>query len=100
LAWEPRGEWPSDLVAGLCEDLDLLHCIDPFEANPTAVSAPYWRLHGQGGYSYQYSDDDLEELLNAVRIRVTKVEQPQYIFFNNIWMKEDALRFQERLEGV
>ncbi|MCU1292046.1 MAG: hypothetical protein JWP08_896 [Bryobacterales bacterium] len=100
LAWEPRGEWPSDLVAGLCEDLDLLHCIDPFEVNPTAVSAPYWRLHGKGGYSYQYSDDDLEELLNAVRIRVTKVEQPQYIFFNNIWMKEDALRFQERLEGV
>jgi uncharacterized protein YecE (DUF72 family) len=100
LAWEPRGNWPANLVSGLCDELDLLHCIDPFEANPAAVAAQYWRLHGRSGYSYRYSDDDLEELLRAVRTRLTKGGESQYIFFNNIWMKEDALRFQERLMDI
>ena len=28
-AWEPRGEWPSDLTRGLCADLDLIHVVYP-----------------------------------------------------------------------
>src|SRR5690349_19406613 len=26
LAWEPRGEWPPDLVRNLCAEFDLVHC--------------------------------------------------------------------------
>src|SRR5207253_10617075 len=29
LAWEPRGEWPAELVKSLCAEFDLLHCVDP-----------------------------------------------------------------------
>ena len=95
LAWEPRGDWPSDLVAEICENFELFHCIDPFQVNPTGVRAAYWRLHGKGSYSYQYSDDDLEELLQVSQTCLTTGDGPQYVLFNNIWMKGDALRFQQ-----
>jgi uncharacterized protein YecE (DUF72 family) len=95
LAWEPRGDWPSDLVAEICENFELFHCIDPFQVDPTGVRAAYWRLHGKGSYSYQYSDADLEHLLHVSQICVTNGDGPQYILFNNIWMKGDALRFQQ-----
>ncbi len=98
LAWEPRGDWPSDLTATLCGDLDLLLCIDPFDTDATKVRAPYWRLHGKGAYSYRYSDDDLQELLFLSRNSGLKPLGPQYIFFNNIWMKDDSLRFKQRLQ--
>jgi uncharacterized protein YecE (DUF72 family) len=99
LAWEPRGDWPSDLAADMCRELELLHCIDPFKADPTKVGDAYWRLHGKDGYSYRYSDKDLEKLLHVLEKCVTKAHGPQYVFFNNIWMKEDALRFQQRVRG-
>ena len=99
LAWEPRGEWPSDLVAHLCQDLELLRCIDPFEVDASEVRAPYWRLHGRGGYSYRYRDDDLDKLLQLLNEYGTKTDEPRYIFFNNIWMKEDSLRFQQRVRS-
>ena len=94
LAWEPRGDWPSDLVSGLCDELDLLRCVDPFEIDPTSIRARYWRLHGRGGYSYRYSEDDLNELARMSNLCVTNTGTPDFIFFNNIWMKEDALRFK------
>ncbi len=97
LAWEPRGEWPSDLVISLCQELNLLYCIDPFETDATKAPAPYWRLHGKGGYRYKYSDDDLEVLLRLLKQRNDGPNRLCYIFFNNIWMKEDALRFQRLL---
>lgn len=97
LAWEPRGPWPTDLVSGICQDLNLLRCIDPFTCASLPPQAPYWRLHGISGYSYRYSEEDLEKLTQLSRNSVTTHDGPQYIFFNNIWMKDDALRFQQRL---
>ncbi len=99
LAWEPRGDWPSDLVAGLCQDFALLRCLDPFATDPTEEPALYWRLHGKGGYSYRYSEDDLEELRRVWQQCASKAKGPRYIFFNNIWMKEDARRFQQRIRS-
>ncbi len=98
LAWEPRGDWPSDLVTRLCQELALLHCIDPFAPDKAQACAPYWRLHGKGGYSYRYSDADLDELLGRLRTCALNGGGPQYVFFNNIWMKDDALRFQVRAQ--
>lgn len=92
LAWEPRGDWSYELVAALCEELDLLHCVDPFATDLSEVAAPYWRLHGKSGYSYRYSNEDLEELSSAWERCAARTKSPRNIFFNNIWMKEDAIR--------
>ena len=92
LAWEPRGKWPPDLVQEICERHDLIHAVDPFQASPTTTGMAYFRLHGRTGYRYQYTDDDLDELLAWCR----KFEKA-YCLFNNITMWDDALRFLNRI---
>ena len=88
--WEPRGAWPAELVRTLCEELDLVHVVDPFAARSVTPSRPYFRLHGRGsGWRYVYEDGELEELLTMLPRRRTS-----YVLFNNIRMREDAARFQ------
>lgn len=88
LAWEPRGDWPGDLVRDLCTRLNLIHCVDPFAADPATSGARYFRLHGRGGYRYRYSDTELWEL----SAKALAGGEEAYVMFNNIWMKDDALR--------
>ena len=95
LAWEPRGPWPMELVQTLCRDLDLDLCLDPFKAETLHAESVYWRLHGRGGYSYRYTDSDLQELLQLYQECRARTGNPRYVFFNNVWMKADALRFQQ-----
>lgn len=95
LAWEPRGAWPAELVRGLCAELDLIHCVDPFEREAAHGELLYWRLHGRGGYSYRYTDEDLQELAG----RLVHRAGPAYVLFNNIRMKEDAHRFQKLMSA-
>jgi uncharacterized protein YecE (DUF72 family) len=87
--WEPRGAWPSPLVRRLCQELDLIHCVDPFQVEPQHGEIQYFRLHGITGYRYRYTDRDLEKL------REWAERKPTYVLFNNDGMKEDALRFLE-----
>lgn len=89
LLWEPRGDWPNDLVRRLCEELDLAHVVDPFAARTTTPEFCYFRLHGRRGFRYVYEDDELEELLGML-----PRGQTSYVFFNNVRMREDAARFQ------
>ncbi len=97
LAWEPRGDdWPTELVRDLCADNNLIHCVDPFKANPTHGDSLYWRLHGRGGYHYRYTDDDLAELRDRLAV-YRHAAAPDYLLFNNIYSKEDALRFSATL---
>ena len=91
--WEPRGEWRAEEVKELCEELDLVHGVDPFQQHATAGPFGYFRLHGRTGYRYRYSDQELEELLD-----MAKKHALCYVLFNNISMLEDARRFQ-RLAG-
>lgn len=93
LAWEPRGSWPPGLLRELCEEFDLIDCVDPFERQSVHGELTYWRLHGRGGYSYRYSAEELTHLEAALPAK------PSFIFFNNIWMREDALRFQALLQN-
>lgn len=86
-AWEPRGSWQETLIRQLCEDLQLIHCVDPFKNKPLFGDFHYFRLHGITGYSYRYSDGDMKRLKKWVE------GKPSYLLFNNNWMKEDALRF-------
>jgi uncharacterized protein YecE (DUF72 family) len=87
-AWEPRGGWPPDLVAELCEELDLWHAVDPFAEETATPGRSYYRLHGRGGWRYRYEDAELEELAALL-----PADGPSYVFFNNVHMVEDAERF-------
>jgi uncharacterized protein YecE (DUF72 family) len=93
LAWEPRGFWPPDLILELCRRLDLIHCVDPFRDKCLSMGEIYFRLHGIGGYRYHYGDSDLEKLLSLCTGR------EGFVMFNNMTMKEDALRFNACLQS-
>ncbi len=60
--WEPRGKWANSLVGKLCEELDLIHCVDPYRKRPVFGRLAYLRLHGITGYRYRYTDADLGRL--------------------------------------
>ncbi len=102
LGWEPRGEWynHTDLLEQVLRRHNLVHVVDPFRHMPLVDSkVQYFRLHGIGrgevNYSYKYTDEDLARLLSIVdSLSASKV----YVFFNNIYMFDDALRFKEMVE--
>lgn len=92
--WEPRGDWPPDLVATLCQELDLVHVVDPFQATPVTGRIAYFRLHGRTGYRYRYTPEDLAQL--AARCRPF---DEVWVLFNNVSMWDDARRFWERVQS-
>lgn len=87
-AWEPRGPWPDELVMGLCRELDLIHCVDPFQRAPLTGGTAYYRLHGIGGYRYRYTQDDLRALLEKCG-----GFQRVFVLFNNLAMWENGRQF-------
>ncbi len=91
--WEPRGEWKSQEIEGLCRSLNLLHIVDPFQAKAVYGAIHYFRLHGRGGYRYRYSQQELMQLKEWAE------ETPTWVMFNNVYMLEDALRFAQLLRG-
>jgi uncharacterized protein YecE (DUF72 family) len=92
-AWEPRGDWPGELIKDLCNDLDLWHGVDPFSLRTLTPWRCYFRLHGRGGWRYSYEDGELEELYSMLPRGARS-----YVFFNNVEMRRDALRFKEIAE--
>jgi len=88
LAWEPRGEWKPQTVGKLCEELDLVHVVNPLLQEPLYGAIRYFRLHGRTGYRYLHTDEDLEILWSLCPPGMTT-----YVLFNNFFMAEDALRF-------
>lgn len=91
LIWEPRGRWGRDEIRDLCEDLDLVHCLDPLHGSSMWGQPCYYRLHGPRGYASHYEAEHLQRLLEMCR-------EKSYCFFNNRFMYEDALAFL-RLTG-
>jgi len=91
--WEPRGDWPAELVARLVRELNLIWIVDPFvTAPPTHQPLGYFRLHGKPGtnYRYSYSDAELRQLLVWCR---PPHSRRTYVLFNNTAMVSDAQRF-------
>jgi uncharacterized protein YecE (DUF72 family) len=94
-AWEPRGkDWTDDIVREICADLDLWHAVDPFARPTVTPDKCYFRMHGIPRWRYTYEDDELEELASMMPKR-----RIAYAFFNNITMRQDAIRFQRVLDS-
>ena len=95
---ELHGGWATHLVARICEEIGLVHVVDPFDREPATYGLAYFRLHGSPpGPStdrYTYTDADL------LRLKAICDEyDDSYVMFNNRSMHSDALRFQ-RMVGV
>lgn len=95
LCWEPRGDWDADVVRSICVSLQLCHVVDPFIGKTVTPDKYYFRLHGRGGWRYQYELGELKELASLV-----KSEGGGYVFFNNSKMTEDALKFCKLLDDL
>jgi uncharacterized protein YecE (DUF72 family) len=94
LAWEPRGKsWEDEIVKEICDETGVWHCVDPFARRTVTPDRCYYRLHGIPRWRYTYEDDELNELVSLL-----PDGELSYVFFNNITMKEDALRFQKLVE--
>lgn len=93
-AWEPRGDWSDQTIREICERHDLRHVVDPFKNITVTPDRCYYRLHGVTGWRYKYETDELEELVSLL-----PKNKNSYVFFNNIEMTDDALRFQEIVKG-
>jgi uncharacterized protein YecE (DUF72 family) len=89
LLWEPRGDWPTALLAELCADLDLVHVVDPMQGETVTPEQTYYRLHGTSGMRHVHTDDELRGLLDRVDGRPSP-----YVLFNNLPRAGDAERFQ------
>ncbi|MCM8780455.1 MAG: DUF72 domain-containing protein, partial [Candidatus Omnitrophica bacterium] len=95
--FEPRGnEWHNQIIKRTCQDLGLIHCVDPFKNKPAYGKIRYYRLHGINGYNYKFKDKDLIWLLNFIN---TESKIYTYVMFNNVYMFEDALRFKQKAES-
>jgi uncharacterized protein YecE (DUF72 family) len=89
LLWEPRGNWPEELVLSLCKELNLIHVVDPFLSRSVAGDFTYLRLHGGKDFRHIFSDAELQAVA-----RLVSAGKPAYVMFNNIKMWDDARRFQ------
>jgi uncharacterized protein YecE (DUF72 family) len=88
-AWEPRGNWPNELIRGICQDLDLIHCVDVFQRSSVYGKPTYYRMHGRPDYQYDFTEADLRQL----KALVDEVGDA-YCLFNNVNMWDDAIDFQ------
>ncbi|MGC8595110.1 MAG: DUF72 domain-containing protein [Candidatus Kryptoniota bacterium] len=105
LVWEPRGSWYDNplLIKEMCEEHNLIHCVDPFRNEPVAFGTKkiaYFRLHGFGKpsmYNYSYSNRELDKLSQVL----DSLEQncsSAYVFFNNSDCYSNALNFSRTLK--
>ena len=95
-AIELRGPWATHIVEKICEDLGLVHAVDPFDKEPATYGLAYFRLHGSPPgktmYRYRYTDEDLARLR-----AICREYDDAYVMFNNLSMHPDALRFRAPL---
>jgi len=98
LMWEPRGNWREETLLSIFKGLNLVHVVDPFKKKPLYGEILYFRLHGRAkGYRYEYSEDELKELLDIVQVFGSDKKET-YIMFNNTNMLQDAQKLLQILK--
>jgi uncharacterized protein YecE (DUF72 family) len=102
IALELRAPWNTERLAALCQEFDLVHCVDPFREAPVTGPPYYLRLHGSPPgkrmYAYRYTGKDLGWLRD--RISGWTAEGEVYCLFNNLSMWEDALAFRDLMKTI
>ncbi|HOQ67962.1 MAG TPA: DUF72 domain-containing protein [Candidatus Atribacteria bacterium] len=95
LIWgfEPRGKWSYETIKKICQDLSLIHIVDPFYNLAVTQSMFYFRLHGRDGYHYRYTPQEIKELAQKLRSAQGEI----FCLFNNTAMWENALELKEEL---
>ena len=94
LLWEPRGDWPDDVVLGLCRDLSLVHAVDPFVRPTLTPELTYWRFHGLNDHYRAYTDAELDRILEWAK---EPERRTTYVMFNEVPRLMDARRFMRKL---
>lgn len=88
LLWEPRGDWPTQLLTELCAELNVVHVVDPMHAETVTPEQTYYRLHGTTGSRHVHTDEELYRLRSLIEGRPSP-----YVMFNNLPRAGDAERF-------
>ena len=70
--------WRFELIRDLCAENNVVHCVDPFKAEPVYCDAFYWRLHGNTGYLYRYTEQDLAGMVAKLDARAN-LPGPSYV---------------------
>jgi len=94
-AWEPRSRWKEETIMHLCQEYNIIHCVDPFKNRRICGKPAYYRLHGIDGYGYKYKKEDFEKLYE-----ICMESGDAYCLFNNVHMLEDATYFRNMIESV
>ena len=92
LLWEPRGQWPDELVLGVCREIGLVHTVDPFSRPSLTPELLYWRLHGNKSHYANYTDEELYQIHNWLP---SDADTEAYVLFNNVPRIKDVRRFRE-----
>jgi uncharacterized protein YecE (DUF72 family) len=87
--WEPRGPWPPELVLELCNELGLVHVVDPLIDATVTPEQTYLRLHGVTGARHEYTDAELSAVAATL-----PGSGMAYVMFNNLPRIGDARRFR------
>ncbi|OQX82039.1 MAG: hypothetical protein B6D56_00530 [Candidatus Omnitrophica bacterium 4484_70.1] len=87
--WEERSGFSEKEIKKICRDLEIYYSCDPFKKFIKIDDLIYFRLHGRGGYKYKFNKEDLERIKKLVK------GKRGYVFFNNVYMWEDALEFKK-----
>jgi uncharacterized protein YecE (DUF72 family) len=95
---ELRGPWALHIVERICDELGLVHVVDPFDREPATYGLAYFRLQGSPPgppmYRDTFSDADLD------RLKSTGEEYDDaYAMFDNVSMHSDAIRFRDLLQS-
>ena len=101
IAIEFRG-WDEKNIKKICKKFKLIEAVDPFSKMPSILTKTiYFRLHGSPPgkkmYSYKYTANDLKILLEKIR-SLKKPVKEVFVFFNNVYMKDDASNFKKLVE--
>lgn len=87
----------SDDVRSLFNRYAVTQVVDPLTAKAFVHSGTaYFRLHGKGGYRYEYSRSELEQLRDLVQ---EGRYESRYVFFNNTAMVRDASAFSRMVHA-